>query len=229
MATERQTAANRRNAQKSTGPTSEAGKAASSTNGTTHGFAARRFVLSIEERPEFDQLRDSLLDEHQPAGPTELFQIDQMAEAMWRLRRLRATESAYLDNEMERHASNARCDYRKPGPWDRLAHAYRWDASNSNTLTNLSRYDARIERAYYRALHELHSLQDRRRSQAAPAPSPQVSDTAQHPRAIGFARSKLATIPRVAADSDKLSLLSDHSERVSSEVPEHERPPAPTS
>lgn len=48
MASERQIAANRRNALKSTGPRSRAGKAKVAANALRHGLAARRFVTAHE-------------------------------------------------------------------------------------------------------------------------------------------------------------------------------------
>ena len=39
-----------------------------------------------------------------------------------------------------------------------------------NTLRNISRYEVRIERAYFRALHELQRLQARRAGQGVPPP-----------------------------------------------------------
>lgn len=57
MATRKQIRANRKNARKSTGPKTEAGKAASSTNALSHGLAAAETVVLPEEEPEdFERL-----------------------------------------------------------------------------------------------------------------------------------------------------------------------------
>ncbi|MFC1737810.1 hypothetical protein ACFL1G_02025 [Planctomycetota bacterium] len=50
MSTEAQILANRRNAQKSTGPRTPRGKAIVSQNAITHGLSARQAVISSESR-----------------------------------------------------------------------------------------------------------------------------------------------------------------------------------
>ena len=56
MSTLRQIEANRRNAQKSTGPTSVTGKAASSMNALKTGINAKSFVLPYENVADLQQL-----------------------------------------------------------------------------------------------------------------------------------------------------------------------------
>ena len=58
MATEKQIAANRANAQLSTGPRTDAGKAASSSNAVSHGLTSRGFIILPGQREAFDQLRN---------------------------------------------------------------------------------------------------------------------------------------------------------------------------
>ena len=53
MATARQVAANRRNALRSTGPRTAAGKLASSQNALRHGLTARRAFVPDEDAREF--------------------------------------------------------------------------------------------------------------------------------------------------------------------------------
>ena len=63
MATEPQIIANRRNAQRSTGPRSRQGRAAVSQNAVKHGLSARQAVISSETQADFDLYRDRLLAE----------------------------------------------------------------------------------------------------------------------------------------------------------------------
>jgi len=60
MATAAQIAANRRNALKSTGPRTAAGKAASSRNALRHGLTARATVVLDEDAQDFLRLRTEL-------------------------------------------------------------------------------------------------------------------------------------------------------------------------
>jgi hypothetical protein len=91
---EKQLAANRANAAKSTGPTSAAGKAHSSQNGRKHGLASANFtVVRLEDIDEVARLRADLIAVYQPVNSQELFALDQMAirqQAMLRAARFEA-------------------------------------------------------------------------------------------------------------------------------------------
>ena len=80
MATDKQTAANRRNAQKSTGPRSAAGKTQSAQNARKHGFAGSIFTVAHLENPdEIVDLRHDLLDFYHPANSQELWAVERIA------------------------------------------------------------------------------------------------------------------------------------------------------
>ena len=70
MATQKQINANRRNAQKSTGPRTPEGKARVRFNALKHGMLAKSIILpgkeNFESREEFDFLLQSLFDDLQP-------------------------------------------------------------------------------------------------------------------------------------------------------------------
>ncbi len=83
MSTNAQIAANQANAQKSTGPKTAAGKAASSRNNFRHGFTGAFSVLPDEDQSGFDQLLDALRAEHQPSTPTESLLVEGMAQHYW--------------------------------------------------------------------------------------------------------------------------------------------------
>jgi 3-oxoacyl-ACP reductase-like protein len=61
-------AANAANAQHSTGPRTEEGKACSASNAVTHGLTARKLVVRPDQQEEFETLRDALLTEVNPPG-----------------------------------------------------------------------------------------------------------------------------------------------------------------
>ena len=75
--------ANRANAQLSTGPKTEAGKAAIALNNLRHGLAGAFLILPTENQEDFDALLEGLLDEHQPATETERLLITNMARHQW--------------------------------------------------------------------------------------------------------------------------------------------------
>ena len=189
MATDRQIAANRRNAQKSTGPKTEAGKAASRNNALTHGFTAQNFALEIEDKPEFNQVRDGFLAEYEPATPTEFALVEQIAVAFWRLRRIRIVEARYLDQRLEYEAESAETRHGELDDWGLLAYAASEDLKCSSVLLNLSRYEYRLERSFYKAIRELRAIQALR-----PKAATATKQTANPP--IGFVSPDTAPQPQ---------------------------------
>jgi hypothetical protein len=100
MSTEAQIAANQLNSQHSTGPRTEAGKAASSQNSWKHGLTVGVFrVLAHEDQFNYDLLRQSLLDEHKPTSPTEAILVERMAQHHWMRTRAIHYQSACLEDE----------------------------------------------------------------------------------------------------------------------------------
>jgi hypothetical protein len=84
MSTEAQVRANQKNALHSTGPTTDAGKAASCMNNFRHGLAGNSFtVLDFEDQDEFDDLLCGLKAEHQPSTLTETLLVQKMAQHYW--------------------------------------------------------------------------------------------------------------------------------------------------
>ncbi len=94
--TERRLAANRRNAQRSTGPRSPEGKARVRTNALKHGLLAREVLVlegdGAETRADFDALLADLVAELQPRGVIEETLVERIATGYWRLRRAQRYE-----------------------------------------------------------------------------------------------------------------------------------------
>ncbi len=92
MSTPAQIAANIANAQSSTGPRTEAGKAASSKNSVTHGLYSGDFIRPGEESA-YETRRAKLFEELAPIGTLEETYVDEIHRATWRLRRCGEVES----------------------------------------------------------------------------------------------------------------------------------------
>jgi hypothetical protein len=158
MATLKQFEANRRNAQKSTGPKTPKGKAAVSMNALRHGLRARTVVLPGEDRQEFNQLCDDLEVEWTPQSRTEQFYVEQMAVSQWKLIRMEVGEVAIFE-DVEGAQSQLPL-------LDRF-----WQA------------ECRLERSYARAQRELERLQTSRRQPVQPPEEPAPQPAAEAPPA----------------------------------------------
>jgi hypothetical protein len=102
MSTEKKTASNRKNAQKSTGPKSDAGKTVVSQNARTHGLLSRNLIIEGESQEEFSELLGLLVDEFQPVGLVEHALVERVGIALWRQRRLVRAESAEVSLNQQR-------------------------------------------------------------------------------------------------------------------------------
>ena len=93
----------------------------------------------------------TFLDEHQPQSQTELDLVHTLAVASWRLRRLRAMETGLIELRLVDYEEDFDKGYTSLRPHERLAFVF---ARNTEQFNTLSRYEGRIERSFYRALHE---------------------------------------------------------------------------
>src|SRR5260370_22962720 len=84
--------ANRANAQQSTGPRSEEGKAASSQNASKHNLTGGAAFLPSEDAAVYAAHLKSITEEYGPLSPSAEFVVRQIADAMWRLQRLHRIE-----------------------------------------------------------------------------------------------------------------------------------------
>ena len=169
MASPAQMAANRANAQKSTGPRTAEGKKRSSMSALKHGLAAKTLVLPHEDVIAYDEVRESLYKQYEPATPQECMLVDQLASAWWRTLRVRQIETDMLDLQI-RTLYNKYPEKEKTKTTDRQALAVRFVTESQKDFVNFMRYDAQIERAFYRALNTLEKLQAERRR----VPQPEI-------------------------------------------------------
>jgi hypothetical protein len=93
MSSQAQLDANHLNSQKSTGPTSPEGKAASSRNALESGIDAHSEIIRDEDPAELEALSAAFHLEHHPTGATQLSLVDTLVSAEWTQRRLRRVEA----------------------------------------------------------------------------------------------------------------------------------------
>ena len=159
MASEAQIAANRLNAQRSTGPRTPQGKAMMRRNPLRHGLSAASVVLFYESEAEFEQFRQDLASDFRPQGAEECALVEQIAILRWRLRRASRAEAALVNAEVERRrelldAGASRTQY----PIDA---GMIFDGCVQSLIT-LTRYEGSIERQLHRATARLERRQAQR-------------------------------------------------------------------
>lgn len=108
--TDKQLAANRRNAQHSTGPRTPEGKARSRWNALVHGALAQAAIPPelepYESRAAFEDLLAVLRDELAPASAMEEILVERIATSYWRLSRVLRAESATIAARQENTAAD---------------------------------------------------------------------------------------------------------------------------
>src|SRR5450756_348753 len=159
MSTLHQIEANRRNSEKSTGPTSVTGKAVASMNALKTGIHAKSLVLPSEKLADVEQLIDEYYQSHRPASPEARAFVDDLIRCEWTLRRLDTAES-----QMWQYQSDDR--FRDPQKYP-LGYAA---SCNPGTFTKLQYRVDTTRRARDRALLALEKL----KAEVAPAPDPAV-------------------------------------------------------
>jgi hypothetical protein len=112
--TDKQAAANRRNAARSTGPATPSGKAMASRNALKHGLLAKEIVIDAgegaESREEFNAVVLDLRNQFDPQGPLEEMLVEKIAVAYWRLRRVHRYEAGLIRRDLDSVAE----EYYKP-------------------------------------------------------------------------------------------------------------------
>ena len=170
----KQIAANRANAQRSTGPRTAQGKIASSKNSRIHGILSRDLTVGNEDPAEYAALLDELVNDFKPEGASEHLLAEKIAIALWKMKRLNAVESATVKQAQRTITARSTAsspEYEDPG----LRTALTANAIPVNSLRFI-RYQAQLEGQYYRALTMLQLVQTRRLERmAVDVSTPQIS------------------------------------------------------
>jgi len=101
MTTIRQIEANRRNALRSTGPISEAGKRRSRRNAIRHGLTAETIVETIEDVEDYRDFEAAVIASYDARNAVERELVLRLASLLWRLRRANAIETELLRIQAE--------------------------------------------------------------------------------------------------------------------------------
>src|SRR3954470_13083339 len=96
MTSLKQIEANRRNAQKSTGPSSEAGKQRASRNAVRHGLTAETVIEPLEDPDDYKAFEHAVAAGYGAESAVERELILRIASLLWRLRRATSVETGLL-------------------------------------------------------------------------------------------------------------------------------------
>ena len=132
---------NRLNAQHSTGPRTDEGKARSSKNALTHGLTALDPVLPSEDRAAYEKLIQEFLDEYQPQTASETRLTRELASISWRLDRVPGLEATMLASATD-------------------------PAQLEKSLRTISVHGQRLHRQFFQTMDRLRALQAERCDQA---------------------------------------------------------------
>src|SRR5471030_2206165 len=101
MTSIRQIEANRRNAIRSTGPTTEAGKHRSRRNAIRHGLCAETVVEIVEDIDDYRGFEAAIIADYDARTAVERELVLRLAALLWRLRRTTAIETDLLRIQAE--------------------------------------------------------------------------------------------------------------------------------
>jgi hypothetical protein len=163
----RQIQANRRNALKSTGPTTPEGKQRSRCNAMRHGLTAETVVAILENSEDYEAFEAAVISDYDAETAVERELVLRLASVLWRLRRATGIETAIFDSITE----DARSLFSKPDQpltfdtKNAIADRFlRLAALPTFALDRLSRYEYLLWRQARQIVFTLESLRRRKRA-----------------------------------------------------------------
>jgi hypothetical protein len=164
MATEKQIAANRANAMKSTGATSPEGRERAKLNALRHGLTGQVTVMPTEDREAFNRFCAEIVASLNPANAIERQLAQSIAQDNWRLNRARAMEDNIL--ALGHTGNAAEMDAENPQIHAAVT-AARVFSDDPVQFQLLTLYMQRTNRDIHRNMQLLRELQAERRAERA--------------------------------------------------------------
>src|ERR1017187_4877357 len=98
MSSLKQIEANRRNALKSTGPTTLEGKRRSRCNAVRHGLTAETVIAALEDWEDYQAFEAAVISDYDAESAVERELVLRLASVLWRLRRATGIETALFES-----------------------------------------------------------------------------------------------------------------------------------
>lgn len=174
--------ANRANARRSAGATTEAGKAKSSMNALKHGLTGKTVLLPTDDADEYNRILNAYVDSYKPAAEEELRLIQSLVDSAWRLQRCRILETGILIKGAAEFAS--KYEDHSPVPRAQLIHVDAY-LKYEKSIRNLQIQEARLHRRLEKDQAELVRLQSTRKREELLA-AQQPANPPVHPNGFEF-------------------------------------------
>jgi len=203
MSTQAQIQANHQNAQHSTGPKTEEGRAASSQNNFRHGFAAKFKVLDWEEQSEFAALLTNFTTEHQPQSPYEETLVEKMAQHFWLAQRALTLQNECFNPKLAMQEADRK-------------------------LALFMRYQTTQDRAFHKCADELRKLRNEKRKQQIGFESQnqkEAEEARRHANEIRKGEMHEARLRLVNSKVDHTEIDNDIRQTIEAPLPGHMRVP----
>src|ERR1700728_2053437 len=97
MTSFRQWQANRCNAAKSTGPTTQKGKERARRNAVRHGLTAETVINALEDAEDYKAFEAAIIADYDAQSAVERELVLRLASLLWRLRRATTMETGLFD------------------------------------------------------------------------------------------------------------------------------------
>jgi hypothetical protein len=108
MTSFKQVEANRRNAQRSTGPITEEGKLQSRCNAVRHGLTAETVIGALEDAGDYKAFEAAIIADYDAQSAVERELVLRLASLLWRLRRATTIETGLFEIEAEHLSETGR-------------------------------------------------------------------------------------------------------------------------
>src|ERR1700722_14799778 len=154
-------AINKANAQKSTGPRTEAGKQRSSLNAWRHGLTGQTVVLPSEDQSAYQRHSQSFLDEYRRKGANETQLVQSLLDTAWQVNRAAAVETNLFTLGITEMEDRVRANHPAAETALAMALAYR---EHNRAFANIGIARQRLSRQYERTLAQLRQIQAERRA-----------------------------------------------------------------
>jgi hypothetical protein len=127
---------------------------------------SREVLVPGEDAELFAQVAEGLEAEFRPVGEVEHLLVDELKATLWRRRRLIGAEAALFKRRLE-WIERPKQESGRQSELPPIAQAV---VADQTLLANLHRYEARLGRSFYQALHELQRRQAARAGELVPPP-----------------------------------------------------------